>query len=1097
MVDLPIPQPENVTTQTPNPGVTAGDIARSGGYIAQGLDKLGQGLQVKARGFEQLAEGTEDLAVPFAQQAGRASVQRNPDGSVTAAPTFIMGKAGDAFEAAQTSSAGPIGRSKIDEDLAGLRNQHLGDPQGAQVAFQNYIGGLSKTYGTGPLGAAMSGYAQMTAAQHFTQIADQSAQANFEADAQAKNERVKQLNNTINGMTYGGRGDQAGPYMQERSDILDSMQHNPLYKFNADQRVNADQEFKLSNVTAGIAGKWRTQYEKDGNLGNAILGAEKDIKEVEGLSTQQQLSAVGEVYSRLRGVYAGHAQQNEELKNGADGIIYETQHGGNVDDATLDATRQTLWGNRLYAKAAEVEAAKCNQKLFPTIAYGTADQATAALLKVRGLASERMAAGMPGVTDVMAGAGAGGAAHGNNPGNIIDGPFARSLPGYAGANGRFAAFDTVEHGAGAMAANLHSYAGQGIQTLNQLTARWAPAGDGANNPVAYAKRISDATGIDPNAPIDLRDPDTVAKIIPAMATVEQGHAVGGLGGTSLGGPDQNVVPAWKSLLEATSKNYDFNAGRLWDNIKGGWSKENPGSQPTPDQMHDLVKMAPYVSDPKLKAEMKERLDIEAKKPDFLNGTLQQQRDHIQAAQILGSTNGADNIERKMLEELTTHVNFKTSLAKDNPVEYAERFVRPNDTAARPAPLDLSSPDAFAQSLQSRQTWKGYAKAVEPDAGDNIIGPNEKDAIVGAMRGPAQQASMVLGGLASTLKPEEMGAALQDKDIKEGVTGLLRSNDPGKMAAAVKFMDGQWQQNPLTFKAQFGETAYSEFRTAQANLQLTPDALNKRMLAANDPNQAAAEESLKKVADEALKGVSASSVVSKFNTGIPFTPIGTTAQAPVGDPDKVDAAESLRMDYAHYYREAFASGQDPKTADATATTQLKMKYAVSPVNGNRVMAYAPETAINPKTSAPYYPQVAGSYDWMGKQLDEEVRGAIGRQYGSTADLEALTKAGALPKFGGTEADLAASKEYLAPRALVSDDTTAAEIASGKPPSYHVVYQQPNGQYAALADTSGKPQRFRFDPGPAQDAFNTRAESEQVKSNDVRDLNQSIRGAAGAM
>lgn len=127
-----------------------------------------------------------------------------------------------------------------------------------------------------------------------------------------------------------------------------------------------------------------------------------------------------------------------------------------------------------------------------------------------------------------------GGARNNNPGNIIDGAWAKSQPGYTGSNGRFAVFDSTASGAAAMGKNLASYATQGVATLNQLTAKWAPAGDGANDPGAYARTIAAATGIDPNTPINLADPAIQAKIIPAMARVEQGHAVAGITGSTGG-----------------------------------------------------------------------------------------------------------------------------------------------------------------------------------------------------------------------------------------------------------------------------------------------------------------------------------------------------------------------------------------------------------------------------------------------------------------------------------------------------------------------------------------------------------------------------------
>ncbi len=128
---------------------------------------------------------------------------------------------------------------------------------------------------------------------------------------------------------------------------------------------------------------------------------------------------------------------------------------------------------------------------------------------------------------------------GNNPGNIEDGPFARSQPGYSGASGRFATFDSPENGAAALAANLGSYARRGVATLNALTAKWAPAGDGANDPTAYAKTLGKAIGVDPDAKINLADPAVAAKLVPAMAAVEQGHAVAlrGAGATAGLAPD--------------------------------------------------------------------------------------------------------------------------------------------------------------------------------------------------------------------------------------------------------------------------------------------------------------------------------------------------------------------------------------------------------------------------------------------------------------------------------------------------------------------------------------------------------------------------------
>lgn len=105
--------------------------------------------------------------------------------------------------------------------------------------------------------------------------------------------------------------------------------------------------------------------------------------------------------------------------------------------------------------------------------------------------------------------------------------------------GGFASYATPQAGIAAMASNLGAYQDQhGINTLNGITARWAPKGDGANDPVAYANTVSKLTGIDPNAKLDLHDPATLSKIIPAMAQVEHGRPMlaGGDVASALGSP---------------------------------------------------------------------------------------------------------------------------------------------------------------------------------------------------------------------------------------------------------------------------------------------------------------------------------------------------------------------------------------------------------------------------------------------------------------------------------------------------------------------------------------------------------------------------------
>lgn len=112
----------------------------------------------------------------------------------------------------------------------------------------------------------------------------------------------------------------------------------------------------------------------------------------------------------------------------------------------------------------------------------------------------------------------------NNALNIEDGPFAKSQPGYAGSDGRFAKFQTPEHGVSAANALLDTYDSKhGLNTVAGIVNRWAPPTDG-NNTMAYASDVAGKLGIDPNAPVP---PAMRPQLIAAMAQHENGTATPG------------------------------------------------------------------------------------------------------------------------------------------------------------------------------------------------------------------------------------------------------------------------------------------------------------------------------------------------------------------------------------------------------------------------------------------------------------------------------------------------------------------------------------------------------------------------------------------
>lgn len=108
----------------------------------------------------------------------------------------------------------------------------------------------------------------------------------------------------------------------------------------------------------------------------------------------------------------------------------------------------------------------------------------------------------------------------NNPGNL---EFSKTNPwvGQTGDDGRFAKFETPEHGIRALGRNLLSYQRQGIDTVNDIINRWAPPDDN-NNTSAYIEAVCAQLGVTPDQPLDASNPDTLKALCAAIIHHENG-----------------------------------------------------------------------------------------------------------------------------------------------------------------------------------------------------------------------------------------------------------------------------------------------------------------------------------------------------------------------------------------------------------------------------------------------------------------------------------------------------------------------------------------------------------------------------------------------
>lgn len=103
----------------------------------------------------------------------------------------------------------------------------------------------------------------------------------------------------------------------------------------------------------------------------------------------------------------------------------------------------------------------------------------------------------------------------NNPGNL------RGSPDAIGRAGGFAVFSDAVSGFAGMGKLLVNYARQGRDTVASIISKWAPPNE--NNTNAYIATLAREMGVDPNAHLNVNDPNVMVQLMNGIARVESGH----------------------------------------------------------------------------------------------------------------------------------------------------------------------------------------------------------------------------------------------------------------------------------------------------------------------------------------------------------------------------------------------------------------------------------------------------------------------------------------------------------------------------------------------------------------------------------------------
>ena len=270
-------------------------------------------------------------------------------------------------------------------------------------------------------------------------------------------------------------------------------------------------------------------------------------------------------------------------------------------------------------------------------------------------------------------------------------------------------------------------------------------------------------------------------------------------------------------------------------------------------------------------------------------------------------------------------------------------------------------------------------------------------------------------------PEEAGrlatvvgkTGIIPKDAAGVVSGMLRSDDPKKLTAAVAIIDQVTAANPEAASRGTGQGGLNEGdrRVYQAVRDLapylTPEELKVRIRRMRDPADRPFQEASDKAAATELKDVADATIVQYFDASWWSDPRISP-----------DAVPGLRADFDALYREFRRAYDTPEAAQEAALRVLGTRWGVSQVAGGQVLMRNPPEKV--------LPAIDGTHDWLAKQLEATVKSQMGED--APSDLSAVF--------------------------LKATRDTDVDVEAGRSPAYAIVVQRADGMFES-------PGRVRFD------------------------------------
>ncbi|AWQ49201.1 hypothetical protein [Serratia marcescens] len=324
----------------------------------------------------------------------------------------------------------------------------------------------------------------------------------------------------------GGNYLQAFGEEKQKQDLAFAQNAMLQFQTQADDLLNNPQTGLITKQGANAIGQSEQVIEQLGGLADQAFSSIPDgpVKE----QFRNQFQAAGQpLANRARQYEVGQRQQFEV--NQQTGMLSNLQRQGsdNYDDQEIIGSSLNLGGQQIVsygqAHGQSPEEIEANWNDFREgLGRGVLKARVASGKFQQYLDRNGEPSDLGGVSRFSA-HGNSSAARGlrnNNPGNI-EASDKNPWEGQSGSDGRFAKFETPEHGIRALGKNLLAYQAKGFDTVAEIVNRWAPASDG-NNTDAYIKALCGALGVGANDQVDMSNPRTLAALCAGIVKHENG-----------------------------------------------------------------------------------------------------------------------------------------------------------------------------------------------------------------------------------------------------------------------------------------------------------------------------------------------------------------------------------------------------------------------------------------------------------------------------------------------------------------------------------------------------------------------------------------------